>query len=854
MRRHGVFAGANRALANGFELNQGQWDSRVKFRAGASRNLFLTDTGFVIALSQPVHSDSTKSSSLARQKVPSKVSRSFLGLEFIGGNPHPKIAGEKLLAGKSNYFIGNDPTKWKRNVPHYAVVRYSDLYPGINLIVHENTTGATEYDLLTAPGADPARIQLGIRGARSAKLNSSGELVLDTPNGSVIGHAPKLYQDIDGVRKNVAGGYVLNDTYKVGFKVGAYDHSQPLMIDPTILPSYSTFLGGSSSDTGTCIAVDSNGYAYVGGNTNSTDFPTSQGAYQTIFVYGGITGHDSDVFVTKLSPDGTALVYSTYIGGSGGSSATGIAVDTNGSAYVIGRQDGGYPYTGMYQGDGGPDFVTKLNANGSQLVYSASLGFISSNGITVDSLGNAYVAANQNGTFKPYALKLSADGTTLIYQTALAAGQGSANAIAIDSAGEAFIAGNEQFPNDTYPIACIEAAVWKLSADGSTIIYSDIPSPCPTIYNGTTNSASGIGVDNFGNAYVAIQLVPTPSGSLITKLDPNGNALSYGPNSLLVGNAVGIGINAIAVDPSGIAYVTGVTTSGALPTTADAFQSQLPGQRSAFISQIDASGTVLLYSSYFGGSLMDIGNAIALDPQNNAYLTGSTTSSDFPHTGGAFQGSLNGAQNAFVAQFQFPVAPTPLATPASPTPTATPTQTATATPVPSTVPTVRKTSAPLPTRTPTGTGSATVIQTPTPTSIVTPTMTVTPTLTPTMTPTPVVGPLAIAPAQINFGRVRVSRTSAERLVRLANPARNKSPIMITSLGLESQMVSEPATGFSIDNARSSCHAGDSIARGKSCTVYISFMPPAQGASSDNLVVTGDFTNSGYHVALFGLGY
>ena len=276
----GVFAGAHRALANGFELNDGQWDSRVKFRAGSSRNLFLTDSGFVIALSRPAHSDSAKlSPPPLKQKQPSKITKSFVGLEFIDANSHPKISGEKLLPGKSNYFIGNDPTKWKRNVPHYAVVRYSDLYPGIDLIVHENATGATEYDLLTAPGADPTRIQLGIRGARSAKLDSSGELVLDTANGSVIGHAPVLYQHIDGVRKSIAGKYVLNDTYEVGFKVGAYDHSKPLIIDPTVLPTYSTFLGGSGTDTGTGIAVDSNGSVYITGNTTSADFPT-QGAYQ----------------------------------------------------------------------------------------------------------------------------------------------------------------------------------------------------------------------------------------------------------------------------------------------------------------------------------------------------------------------------------------------------------------------------------------------------------------------------------------------------------------------------------------------------------------------------------------------
>ena len=276
----------------------------------------------------------------------------------------------------------------------------------------------------------------------------------------------------------------------------------------------------------------------------------------------------------------------------------------------------------------------------------------------------------------------------------------------------------------------------------------------------------------------------------------------------------------------------------------------------------------MLYSSYFGGSDTEEGLAIALDPQNDAYFTGSTQSSDFPHTAGAFQGSLKGSENAFVAEFQFPVVATPLPTPAPPTPTSTITPTATPTPAPPTItPTVANTSAPIPTHTPNGSTTPTMTRTPTPTTQATtpptPTMTMTPTMTAaatptatvTATPTPVpVGPLIIAPAQINFGRVKVGATSAERLVRLVNPARNKSPVMITSLGLQSQVTAGPATGFAIDGARSSCQVGDAIARGKSCRVYMSFTPPAQGGSSDNLVVTGNFTNSGYHVALFGLGY
>ena len=846
------------ALAAGFELNQGQWDRRIKFRSAAFHGLFLTDNGFVIALSGPANPDSTKSSPQVRKqsdvaaKRASKVSRSFLRLEFIADNPHPKIRGEKLLPGKSNYFIGSDPTKWRRNVSRFAMVRYSDIYPGIDLMVHEKTTGATEYDLVAAPGADPARIQLGIRGARNAKLNRAGELLIDTPDGSMVGPAPVIYQEIDGVRKSVAGGYVLNDSFRVGFKVGAYDNSRPLIIDPTILPTYSTFLGGSGVDTGVGIAVDTSGNTYISGNTTSADFPVTTGAFQTTSNNADVT-FDTDVFISKLSADGTALIYSTYLSGAGGAQAGAVAVDAAGSAYVVGLQGGGgFPYTpNSYQGPGlGEDFVTKLSPDGSQLVYSASLGSNGNNGIAVDSTGNAYVAS-MSGSGAPQAFKLNADGSGLVYQATLPTPrdlrgspfQGSANAIVVDSVGEAFIAGDYDNvgPGGPGGPPCPASMVWKLSADASAVIYSHAEAAACEGSQFPTGPATSIGVDNSGNAYAV-------TGGFITKLDPTGAPIAYQNSS----QSDLRGINAIAVDPSGITCVTGATsaTSFSGTTTPDAFQSQLPGQQSAFISRLDAGGSVFLYSTYFGGINTDSGNAIAIDAQGNGYITGYTTSSDFPHTGGALQGSLNGNQNAFVAKFEFPVLATPTPTPAVP-PTSVPQK---ATPTPA------KTSAPLPTRTPDGTASATVTQTPstsptrTDTPTPAPTVTMMPTLTSTPTPTlmptatpqssPVtpptpVGPrsLSVSPRAASFGAVRVGR-SRVGTIRVRNV--DKSPVTIE------QMQYSGSTDFTWNT-----NCGQMIAPGARCEIHATFSPTTTQFVSGSISVSSNTPMSPLRVLLKG---
>ena len=223
------------------------------------------------------------------------------------------MTGEEELPGKINYLIGKDPSKWRTGVATYAKVRYEQVYPGIDLVYYGNQR-QLEYDFVVGPGADPARIRLRLAGARKMYVDGKGQLVVQTAGGAVRWNKPEIYQEVDGQRRSVKGKYVLRRGHELGFEVAAYDTARPLIIDPTLV--YSTYLGGSGDDDGDGIAVDTSGNAYITGFTNSTNFPTTAGAFQTTSVAY------SDAFVTKLNPTGTGLVYSTYLGGSSSITAT----------------------------------------------------------------------------------------------------------------------------------------------------------------------------------------------------------------------------------------------------------------------------------------------------------------------------------------------------------------------------------------------------------------------------------------------------------------------------------------------------------------------------------------------------
>ena len=588
-----------------FEPNQGQTNSQVEFLSrGRVYTLFLTATEAVLSLRKPAaaKTNETEDSGYTTGAV--------LRMRLVGANPSPRVSGLKQLPGRSNYFLGDDPGEWRTNVPTYAKVQYEDVYPGVDLVYYGNQR-QLEYDLIVAPGTDPEAIHLAFEGADKLEIDAQGDLELHTAAGQVRLHKPLVYQETNGIRQEISAAYVLNGERQVGFEVGTYDDDKPLIIDPVL--SYSTYLGGNGVDRGFSIAVDGAGNTYVTGGTNSTNFPTLN-PFQAVFPGGPV-----DAFVTKLNAAGSALVYSTYLGGGGDDRGFDIAVDASGNAYVTGQTDStDFPRIVPIQVvNGGLDdvFVTKLNAAGNDLVYSTYLGGSSSDfgfGIAVDASGDAYVTGQTSSTNFPTAVPI-------------------------------------QFTNG----ALADAFVAKLNAAGNVLLYS-------TYLGGNGNDCGfRIAVDASGSAYVfgdttstnfptANPLQPARNGvadAFVTKLNASANAFVY--STYLGGNGTELGFD-IAVDASGNAYLTGLTDSSDFPM-ASPIQPAFGGELDAFVTKLNATGGALVYSTYLGGSFTDAGLAIAVDASGNAYVAGLTDSSDFP-TAVPIQPANGGGDDAFVTK------------------------------------------------------------------------------------------------------------------------------------------------------------------------------------------------------------
>jgi len=677
-----------------FEANRGQTHEDVRFLArGPGYSLYLTAGEAVLVLARP-NPDAKRDahSTPARLNTQAREAPVVVRMSLVGAAPKPRVSGLEELPGKANYFIGNDPAKWQTSVPTYAKVQYRDVYPGIDVVYYGNQR-QLEYDFVVAPRADPQRIVLDFKGVERLEIDAHGELVMHAAGGAIRQHKPVIHQDIDGMRREIAGGYVMKSAHQVAFQVAAYDKTRPLVIDPVL--SYSTYLGGSGGDEGWGITVDNLGNAYVTGSTSSTNFPTNLGSFQTA------SAGNVDAFVTKLNATGSALVYSTYLGGSGSEGGGfGIAVDSLGNAYVTGgTASTDFPVTpGAFQTAlaGGSDaFVTKLDATGSALLYSTYLGGSGGEGgmfrIAVDSLGNAYVAGHTASTDFPvtvgafqtafvgnvaaFVTKLNATGSALFYSTYLGGstiqiGGGDFKegiAIAVDSLGNAYVAGgttSNTFPTTpgafqtTFVGGLADAFATKLNATGSALLYS-------TYLGGSGyEQAFGIALDTLGNAYVTGETgsinFPTTVGAFqtafggnsdafVTKLNATGSALLY--STYLGGGSGYEQAFGIAVDTLGNAYVSGSTTSTNFPTTLGAFQTTFGGGLiDAFATKLNATGSALLYSTYLGGSGIDEGLGIALDTLGNAYVTGLTFSTSFPTTPGAFQTAFGGVEDAFVVK------------------------------------------------------------------------------------------------------------------------------------------------------------------------------------------------------------
>jgi len=666
-----------------FEANRGQADQRVKFLSrGTGHTLFLTSKEFVLVLTKPEQTAHDK-----REKR-EETSRTVLRMAFLGANPQSRVAGREQLTGKVNYFIGNDPKKWHTSVPTYERAQYQNLYPGIDLTFYGNQC-QLEYDFVVRPGADPKSIALGFKGADKLEVDLQGDLVLQTAAGPIRQQKPFIYQEVNGVRRKIAGGYVLKNIHQVGFQVASYDARRPLVLDPVLF--YSTYLGGSGLDLFSSsgnVAVDSSGNAYVTGLTESPNFPSTSGSFQTAFGPGS-----RDVFITKLTPTGSGLVYSTFVGGNNEAGGYALALDSAGSAYVTGYTNSSdFPVTpGAVQSSLGglsDAIVLKLNATGSALIYSTYLGGSNvdgGNGIAVDSSGNAYVSGQTQSTNFPttagafqtsfgggfsdaWAAKLNPTGTALVYSTYLGGSNPDGSyAVAIDAIGSAYLTGytsSSDFPTTsgalqtTYGGGGADAFVTKLNPTGSGLVFS-------TLLGGTgDDDGIGIAVDSTASAYVTGQTSSTNfpatpgafqtaygggnSDGYVAKLNPAGTALVY---STYLGGSGGDDGSGIAIDPSGNAFVTGGTSSTNFPAV-NPIQPNNAGGSDAFVMELNPLGTALVFSTYLGGSGTDYGVGIALDtlPNPNIYVTGDTNSTNFPTTSGAFQTTFGGTYDVFVTK------------------------------------------------------------------------------------------------------------------------------------------------------------------------------------------------------------
>lgn len=457
--------------------------------------------------------------------------RSRLRLRFPGANTLPHLEGIGLLPGRANFFYGSDPKTWESNVATYEKVAYRGLYPGIDMI-YDGVRHQLKSQFVVGAGANPDQIRMLYLGASHIHVDSSNALVLETADGDLREQSAAVYQKINGKHIVVKAAYHLFPDGSVGFDLGPYDRTAILVIDPTL--AYSTYLGGDQPDSGAGIAIDAAGNAYITGWTVSTNFPALKG-------YSGSNAGSVDAFVAKLNPAGTALVYSTYLGGNSDDRGFGIAVDASGDAFVTGW------------------------------TYSANFPTASALQPRLAGVQNAFVA------------KLNAAGNALLYSTYLGgAGFSSGAGIAVDVAGNAYV-------------------------------------------TGATTSLNFPVVNAFRSANAGLQ------DAFVAKYNPSGSALLY---STYLGGAQEDHASGIAVDSAGGAYIAGSTYSTNFPVV-NALQPASGGGQDAFVTKLNAAGNGLLYSTYLGGSGGSVGlseeaSAIAIDSSGNAYVTGTTSSTNFP--------------------------------------------------------------------------------------------------------------------------------------------------------------------------------------------------------------------------------
>ena len=687
-----------------FEKNEGQSDARVRFLAhGTAYALFLTDNGAVLSLDAPTKMTTrTEDENRRLKRRPAQLaSREVtLRLRWAGASHPARVEGLGLQPGRTNYFIGNDPSRWHTNVSRFARVKYTGIYPGVDMVFYGQES-EIESDYVLAPGASASKIELGIEGESGLTFDAQGNLVVATKAGNVVLEKPKAYQEIAGKRQFVAASYVRRAGQTVGVQLGLYDAQKPLVIDPAL--SYATFLGGSNQTLGqelpNGIAVDSSGDAYVTGYSKASDYPTTTGSYEPANNASGLY-----TFVTKLNAAGTALVYSTFLEGSNTGEGEGIAVDGNGDAFVVGGTSStDFPTLNGYQSVAvaGGAFLAELNPTGSGLIYSTYLagtgGGDGANEVVLGANGNAYLAGDTNSVNFPITpgialqstnnstggtgfvaeINTSLAGTpSLLYSSYLGGGtQDSILGLAVDSSGNAYVTGWTQSPD--YPVTLSAFQPNFLNLDGmgtfsevsttsANLIYSTYVGGSSNKFGSSFDNGYDVALAPNGTAYVAgvtyAKDFPLVNAIATTSNAPNAKGFiagydttKSGAASLVYSTYFGGSLSDLAfdikVDSLGNIYVTGTTASTDFPTVIGAPQPNLAGVQNGFVSELNATGSTLLFSTFLGGG-SDASYVMALDQASppNIYVAGIASEAGFPVTAGAYQTTIKGPTNNFVAK------------------------------------------------------------------------------------------------------------------------------------------------------------------------------------------------------------
>jgi Abnormal spindle-like microcephaly-assoc'd, ASPM-SPD-2-Hydin/Beta-propeller repeat len=840
-----------------FEENIGQSAREVRFVSHSSGyELLLTGQEAVLKLRGAVAtrdlSPRHRFATLRALRQARLERRTTVRMRFEGANPEVAVTGVDALTGRANYFVGSDPTRWVTNVPRYARVKYAGVFPGVDAVFYGNQQ-QTEYDFVVAPGADPRSIRLQLSGTRHIRRGAGGDLVLAVSDGEMALRKPRIYQEKSGEKTEIAGNYLLGPSGRVSFDVGEYDHSQPLIIDPVL--SYATYLGGTADEQGLGIAVDSLGDAVVAGTSFSTDFPTTSTA-----ITPGPLGANADgaAFVTVLDPTGATELYSTYLAGSTpGEAALAVALDSTGKIYLTGfTLSTDFPTTPnalkqspLTSNPLGTSFLSEIDpalTGANSLVYSSYLGGTNGTatnglgdlgqGVAVDASGKVYVAGltvstpgataadfpvvngfqttlNSPTAGNAFLMKLDttlSGAVSLLYSTYLGGTGANAGAsvvfsdaafgVAVDSASNAYVVGttsSTDFPLSTTPApfqvtpgnssnAAFISRIDTTMTGAASLAYSTYISGEGADYG----DAIAVGPSNVAylTGLTTSLMFPTTTGAFQTTGNANGLAyatlldttaagaagLKY---STFLGGSAGNEGFAIKADAAGIAYVAGSTASADFPVTVGTFEGALPtgATGAGFISKINPAGTGatdLVYSTFFGGS-GSAGNpdqvfGLALDATNNGYITGQTFSSaaTFPVTALAFQKTLNGASDAFVAKLGL-----------------------------------------------------------------------------------IAAGVTVTPTSLNFGNVNVGTTSPAQVVTLTN--NSATSVALASIAIVPGSPAASATDYAITSA-STCAAG-TLAAGASCTVSVTFDPSVASAETAMLVFTDSDSTSPQTVALSGNG-